>query len=356
MSPTPALIIAAAKQEDGIGSLDDILQLEAQLQHLGIAPRHLYIDPLKTDWDAPEKPMHFRSGCAPIEALAAAKKLIEDGEAAVFISGEDFIKSGYSRDERLNKMAVYGDSPLTELYTELAHNFRLNHDLCEDQFKHLAQQLFENYKVSYRNALADDFDEQQLPDQRWHQPITGLFRGVDCANSLVDFSGRVLVCNQKTAQQLNVASESWLHVKAVGLSRLEGDGPEHINTIASYDHLRDAYDAACDEANMDFAQTFKAGNALLETYTCYPVVPMAFLLVSGLVDVAQDIPEFLEQHSITITGGMNLARGAWNNPALNALITMHHRLNDGPETIGLVHGNGGLGYRQGVAIVERFQP
>ena len=80
---------------------------------------------------------------------------------------------------------------------------------------------------------------------------------------------------------------------------------------------------------------------------------MAFLLVSGLVEVLEDIPDFLAEHSITITGGMNLARAAWNNPTLNALVLMHHRLCDGPEKLGLIHGNGGLGYRQGVAIVER---
>ncbi len=50
---------------------------------------------------------------------------------------------------------------------------------------------------------------------------------------------------------------------------------------------------------------------------------------------------------------MNLAKGAWNNPALNALVVMYQRLLEGEEAIGLVHGNGGLGYRQGVAIVGR---
>ena len=83
---------------------------------------------------------------------------------------------------------------------------------------------------------------------------------------------------------------------------------------------------------------------------------MAFLLVSGLVDILDDIPDFLSKYSITITGGMNLARGAWNNPALNALVLMHQRLCDGPEKLGLIHGNGGLGYRQGIAIVERAEP
>lgn len=356
MTHTPAYIIAAAKQEDGIGSLDHVMHLESLILDLGFTPEHLYIDPLKTDWDAPEKANHFRSGCAPIEALSAAKQLIENGAPAVFISGEDFIKTGYSRDERLKKMSVYGEqAPLTELYTELSHSFRQNHDLDETQFMDFAKHLFENYKVSYRNALAQNFSEQLLPSERWHQPITSLFRGVDCANPLVDFSGRILITRADVAQQLNIPKTEWLHVKAVGLSRLDADGPDHIEKIATYDHLKQAYESACAEANMDFASTFKAGNALLETYTCYPVVPMAFLLISGLVDITENIPEFLQEHSITITGGMNLARGAWNNPALNALIAMHHRLNDGPETIGLIHGNGGLGYRQGVAIVKRYQ-
>ena len=251
-------------------------------------------------------------------------------------------------------MAVYGDKyPLTELYTELAHNFRQKHDLEESHFIDLAKHLFENYKASYRNALADNFKEHLLPGERWHQPITGLFRGVDCANPLVDFSGRLIITSAEVADKLNIPNKQWLEIKAVGLSRLESDGPEHIEQIAQYTHLQSAYDDACREADVDFPKVFKNGNALLETYTCYPVVPIAFLLISGLVDIAQNIPQFLKEHSITITGGMNLARGAWNNPALNALITMHHRLIEGPEDIGLIHGNGGLGYRQGVAIVSR---
>lgn len=356
MHTTSAYIVAAAKQEDGMGSLDHVMAYETQLLEQGIQTQHLYIDPLKTDWNAPERNNHFRSGCAPIEALAEAKRLIETGESAVLISGEDFIKSDYSRDERLKKMAVYGDDfPLTDLYTELAKRFSQNHSLDPDVFKHCAHALFENYKVSYRNTLAEAFTEQHLPDPRWHAPITDLFRGIDCANPLVDFSGRILITNKETALSLNIPTVKWLTIKSVGLSRLEGDGPNHVDTIATYEHLRDAYDTACLEAQLNFAQEFKQGHALLEAYTCYPVVPMAFLLISGLVDVAHNIPAFLSQHSITITGGMNLARGAWNNPALNALIAMHHRLSDGPEKIGLIHGNGGLGYRQGVAIVERYQ-
>lgn len=354
MNTPSAFIIGAAKEQDKEGSLEQVLLLESQLLQQGITPKYLVIEPLKADWHSPEKEYHFKSGCAPIEALAEAKRLIENGEAAVVISGEDHIKTGYSREERLSKMAVYGESyPLTQAYTELAHAFRDNHAITKQQFKAFSKALFENYQVSFRNALSDTFTPELLPDLRWHKPLTDLFRGVDCANPMVDFSGRLLITRADVAEQLGVDKSQWLQVKAVGLSRLDGDGKDYLTDISQYQHLKEAYQLACDEAKIDFVRLFKSGEALLETYTCYPVVPMAFILVSGLVEVLEDIPDFLAQHSITITGGMNLAKAAWNNPALNALVLMHHRLCDGPEKIGLIHGNGGLGYRQGVAIVER---
>jgi len=349
-----AFIISAAKKQDEVGSLEQVLLLESQLLQRGITPKYLVIEPLQTDWHSPEKEHHFRSGCAPIEALATAKKLIENGEVAVVISGEDHIKTGYSREKRLSKMAVYGQSyPLTQAYTDLAHAFSEYHTITEQQFKAFSSALFENYQISFRNALSDTFTPELLPDLRWHKPITDLFRGIDCANPMVDFSGRLLLTRADIAEQLGVDKSQWLKVKAVGLSRLDGDGKGFLTDISRYEHLQQAYQQACDEANIDFVHLFKGGDALLETYTCYPVVPMAFLLVSGLVDVLEDIPDFLAEHSITITGGMNLAKAAWNNPALNALVLMHHRLCNGQEKFGLIHGNGGLGYRQGIAIVER---
>ena len=354
MKTESAFIIGAAKQEDEVGSLEQVLLLESQLSHQGITPKHLVIESLKADWHCPEKEHHFRSGCAPIEALAEAKKLIENGEAAVVISGEDLIKTGYSREERLSKMAVYGQNyPLTQAYTDLACAFSKNNHITKQQFKEFSSALFENYQMSFRDALSDGFTSELMPDSRWYKPITGLFRGVDCANPMVDFSGRLLITRADIAEQLGVDKSQWLKVKAVGVCRLDGDGQNFITEIARYEHLQQAYQQACTEANIDFVQLFKDRGALLETYTCYPVVPMAFLLASGLVDVLEDIPDFLAEHSITITGGMNLARAAWNNPALNALVVMHKRLSEGPEKLGLIHGNGGLGYRQGIAIVER---
>ena len=63
-----------------------------------------------------------------------------------------------------------------------------------------------------------------------------------------------------------------------------------------------------------------------------------------------------DRFEITVTSGMNLGCAAWNNPALTALIVMVRGLTEGPIALGAVHGNGGLGYRQGVALLARIEP
>ncbi len=349
-----ALIISAAKTIDSQGSQQHCLALEQRIQAKGFDIKHLIIEPLSADWHSPEKDGHFRSGCAPIEALSKAKALIDTGAEAVVISGEDHIKSGYSRNERLEQMAVYGTQyPLTEAYNELATHFITRQKSTEDEFRRIAHALFENYQLSYRNTLSDRFTAEQLPDDRWYKPITPLFRGVDCANPLVDFSGRMLICSERLAQLLNIPKHEQIEVKAVELGRLEGDGRDYIEKISEYAHLKSAYKQCCETASVDFTEQFRQGGALLEVYTCYPVVPMAFLLASELVNRLEEIPKFLSEHTITVTGGMNLARAPWNNPALNGLISMYHQLCSSTETYGMVHGNGGLGYRQGVALVAK---
>ena len=62
---------------------------------------------------------------------------------------------------------------------------------------------------------------------------------------------------------------------------------------------------------------------------------------------------WLQQHSLTLKGGMNLNRAPWNLPALRALIEMTQALQTSEQTLGGVHGNGGLGYKQGFAILRR---
>jgi len=348
-----AFIIAADKVTNGCGSLDHSQALEQKIQQLGVKIETLSIDPLRADWHRPEEVDSFRSGCAPIEALAEALLRIQHGAQAVVIHGQDHIKSDYSRAERQQMMAVYGDDyPLTEAYTELAFEFIQQQGISEETFKIYAAQLFENHIRSYLSNSTGTQEEHSLPGERWYKPVTELFRGVDCANPVVDFCGRLLICNEALLAQLGIDKAEASEVKSVGLGRLAEDGRTQIKTIAAYGHMQSAYEQACRDANIDFSKALHAGDALLDTYTCYPVVPMAFLLRSGLIEQLSELPEFLQRVDITVTGGMNLARGAWNNPALNGLISMHQRLLNSKQTVGLVHGNGGLGYRQGVAILS----
>ncbi|RTE66621.1 hypothetical protein EH243_05935 [Amphritea opalescens] len=353
---TQALIIASAKTVDNHGSLQHCLTQEATLKQQGLRITELVIDPLSTPWHSKLLPNHYRSGCGPIEALADAKLLINSGATdAIVISGADNLRSGYDRQQRLDLMAVYGnDYPLTQAYNELAEQFILRHNSSPEQFRQLADDLFENYKRRYQSLTTEL--STQLPDERWYNLITPLFRGVDCANPLIDFSGRLLIGNPAAAKALNISPQDSIEVAAAGLGCLPGDGKDYIEQIASYDHLEKAYQSACQQAGIDFAQQFRDGHALLEVYTCYPVVPIAFLLASGLVDNLAQLPAFLEQHLITITGGMNLAKGPWNNPALNNLIEMHQQLLASANCqLGAVHGNGGLGYKQGVAILKKVE-
>lgn len=347
---TQAYLVAAAKETDGNGSLAPVERHLERLKQRNIEVPELSIEPLSADWHTPEAADRFRSGCGPIEALAEACKLLADGASAVVIRGKDMIKTGYPRDERLQKMAIYGDDyPLTQGYDEVAQQFIQYQQSDAEQFKSVASALFENYQRTY----SAENPEATPPGERWFEPLTSLFRGVDCANPIIDFHGALLICDAATADQLEIPSQQRLKIRGIGLGRLPDDGKEQIPDIARYDHLQEAYQAGCNQAGINFTDSFKRGDALLDTYTCYPVVPMAFLLNSGMVSSLEEIPGFLAQYPITVTGGMNLARAPWNNPALNGLISMYTKLCEGDITLGAVHGNGGLGYRQGIAILER---
>ncbi len=343
------LIVAAGKTADGEGCLQRVTELEQKLSQIGLPPHELVIEPLSTGWHTPLQADHFRSGCAPIEALARAKQLIETGTAAVLIRGEDNLKSGYSREQRHQMMAIYGEAyPITQAYDDLAQEFARREGVDAETFRDYCQRLYSNYELSYRNVM----QQPAKQDQRWFQPLTSLFRGVDCANPLVDFHGRMLLCSVETAQFLGIPDAQTVEVTGVGLGFLEQDGPEQLQQIADYAHLAEAWQQAEQQAGGGFRRKFHNGDALLESYTCYPVVPMALLLKSGLIEQLDQLPDFTRQYAVTVTGGMNLAKGPWNNPALNGLISMYQALLSSGAQLGAVHGNGGLGYRQGVAMLE----
>lgn len=339
-----SFIVAAAREVDGAGSLAPV---EERWKELGEQGRlvELTIDPLAAGWDTPVAPNHFRSGCAPIDALAHADRLVRAGGAdAVLIRGEDDLRAQYGRDRAAlaRQMAIYGDEcSIPEAYTRLAHAFSRRHGLSTDGFKNLAAALFENYI-----RTAERSEAYRAPKPAAFEMVTDLFRKVDCANPVVDFSGALIVASK------SFAGDGAIEILAVETAQASGDGPDNVAELARYDHLKAACEAAYARAGIDLPREFLAGRALLEAYTCFPVAPLGFLLASGIVHDLHEVPALLAAHEITVTGGMNLARAAWNNPALNALVVMCERLAGGDVRLGAVHGNGGLGYRQGLALLR----
>ncbi|BBB29191.1 hypothetical protein [Neptunomonas japonica] len=365
MTASTVNIIAAYAKIDQ----DNSEQLQQKIAHyqssvdaitaLGITPTQLTIEPLSTDWHSELQPNHFRSGCAPIMALEHAQQLISQGHQAVIIRGDDAVKSGYQREERHQLMSVYADDySIAQLYNDLADEFIKYHNISDTKFLELAEALFTNHSRSHYIAKQQQRAHFPTPDTKWFNHVTKLFRGVDCANPLVDFSGRLLLCSEALTQQLNIDKNHTVSVSGVGLGLLDIDEKQQLPLIARYEHLSHAYQQACLQADVDLNSLIAKDKVLMEIYTCYPVVPLAFLVSSGLIKSLNDASAFISQHLMTITGGMNLARAPWNNPALNGLIEMYHLLNSktasssGKNQYGLVHGNGGLGYRQGVAILE----
>jgi len=348
---TPVLF-AAGKTVDHTGDLSPIGRAEEKLNTSGAETVLLRIDPLSQGWNTPLDEGHFRSGCAPVEALSAACVLLRCGECdAVVIKGTDDIKTEYKnrQDKRRDLMNIYGGTcPLPEAYTRLAYAFIDTVNTTPEAFKKTARDLYDNYR---RTAVKNN--TYRRPDERWFGYITELFRGVDCANPLLDFSAGLVVGTPEAADLCRVPGKNRVGVLGVGLGETSGDGPGHINEIASFRHLSSAWNGACSQAGVDFRSLFFQGRALLEAYTCYPVVPMAFLLASGIAGSFDEISNILKNHDITITGGLNIARAPWNNPALNALVCMYECLCSSKERIGAVHGNGGLGYKQGVALIGK---
>ncbi len=349
---TSAVIIAAEKAIDGQGEMSEVANLQQRIQSLGVSPEPLFIDPLSTGWNSPIQPNHFRSGCAPIAALQRAHYLITvDGADAVLVSGNEPLKTGYSREQRLQLMSIYGeDYPLTQAYDELADRFIGKQKISTDMFLRCRDGLFENYQRTYVDLHVEGVGA--LPEARWFEPLTANFRGVDCANPLIDFQGKVLLVSDRLADRLAIDNSKRIVLAGVQVQRTAGDGQQYIEEISSFNHLRQAYQDCCEQAQVDFVSLFKARKALLEVYSCYPVVPMAFMLASRLISCLPELPELLKQYAVTVSGGMNLAKAPWNNAALSGLISLCQELKTGPQKVALLHGNGGLGYRQGVAILK----
>ncbi len=350
MKPSDCFIVAASEIIDGSGNLEETNRLRDLIQRHGLKQHELKIAPLKMGWREPIPPHYLRGGASGIVALNLAKAALENAACdAAIISGRDFIRTEFAADKaaRNRLMAAYGDDLVT-VYTKLAHAFIVHHGLSPEVFKKTAALLFENYYRTW-NRL---HPASARPMDKWFTPVSDLFRGVDCANPSVDYEGCLVLMTTRAADTCQIPPSHRVSVMAAQTAEACADESENIPKVAAYDHLAKAVKAAEAEAGISLARAFLDGAAWLDVYTCYPVVPMAFLLKSGIAPDFDAIPALLEKHDITITGGLNLAKAPWSNTALSSTIQMTRLLrSDRSRTVGILHGNSGFGYQQGVAVL-----
>lgn len=338
-------IIAADRIIDGEGHHTRSNELIHRAQKLGLKTASLEIAPLSEPWNKDLSDNCFKSGASAMDALERARSILNSKEASiVIIRGKDYLRSEYSRIERENYMNLYDGkySPL-DGYNELVVPFIQYHGISEEQFLEIRDALFENYSRTWKGAL---------PEDRWFRPITKFFRGVDCANPNIDYSGQLIITTEDHANTLQIPENEKVSILGNAFTRLAIDGFESIPHIAPYNHLEEVIDRALNEAQTDFQAEYFKGRALLEVYSCYPVVPVALLLKLRLVRNVNQFHEFLKKHEVTVTGGLNLGKAPWNLTSLNFLIAMRDRLiNSQNHKYGLVHGNGSLGNQQGITIL-----
>ncbi|MFZ4714973.1 MAG: hypothetical protein ACOYL6_14735 [Bacteriovoracaceae bacterium] len=345
------LLIAGDRIVDGKGTFSETQKIMTKAQKKGLSMTTLEIVTLAKRWEDKLNPLEFKSGASAMAALEKAKKLLKEKKTdLVIIKGSDYLKTGYEKGARENFLKLYQKkySPL-DGYDRLVPLFLKLHHVTEKDYVEIRNALFENYIRTWKKIDA----QNMLPDERWFKPLSKYFRGVDCANPNIDYSGQIILTTQKIADTLRIPKKSQITILGNAFTKLSVDGFESLPKIAPYQHLKRTLNKALNEAKVDFKTEFLQGRALLDAYTCYPVVPMALILKLGLVKKMHEIPEFLQNYEITVTGGLNLGKAPWSLTALNSIIVMRERLLSSKKShLGLVHGNGSLGNQQGITILQ----
>lgn len=334
---------------------------------------YFFIDPLLKSFEAAnefyfsvfecetiEKINTYKSGASPIQALTDAKEVLDHGlYDAVFIFGHEPLltnKRLYGKEEITKAMNIFEEHSIMRCYNEMAHHLSRELGISKQEFTLICDQLFTNYQKTYSQNTNKEASMDRGKFLVEHQ--ADLFKLTDCANPNIDFSGGIILTNENTANDLNISKDARVQLAGVSYSMIEGS-PENIDKIVGkkgnlFPHLRYALSQAQSQSEINIIEQLSRKNLHLEVYTCYPPIPIGFLITTGILKDIKDLPQLLEEHEITITGGMSLARAPWNNPALNAIIDMYQKLKSSKqESYGLVHGNGGIGEIQGVAILAK---
>lgn len=343
-------IVAANKKTDGHGHLQQTQSLHRKAKDLNFKIKEYHIASFSLGWNTTLPATHFKSACSPLEVLLKTQSLFQNSEAdIVFLKGKDFIKSDFKNNKaaRQKLMEVYGTTTILEAYDQVADSFFKDFQLSQDTFDDICEMLFENYWQTW----IQKHPEATHPHEKWLQKVSKNFRGVDCANPNTDFAGEICICTEESANALAIPDDERIQVSGVSLVKRCSDSLANIPKFTDYGHITEAFDQACEQARIDFHNVFQQGKALLEVYTCYPIVPIAFLLRAGFVKNFDDMPSFLKTHHITFTGGLNLNKAPWNNTTLSAIIDAFELLKTQTTNVIGIHSNGAIGNQQGFLIL-----
>ncbi len=328
---------------------------------------------LKDEYNLPEKSVQYHgyqgkgymSGNAPLLALHDACKQIQAGDLDfAIVAGYEPLGKGYHGKKPLERMAkIYGPS-LVKLgltiplgYTLLAEAFCKHNKITEPDFLELAKEVNEN--------LLKTANQSKYPTQETKEggkKITNLFTARDCAFPWIDFAGGIILASEAAVKRLKgVDLKDKIYVSGIACSQISTSqrravgylSPAYAKRVATFLHLKWALSDACKQAGINKERLLDE-TAVMEAYTCYPVIPLALLSEIS----PRTIKDTLDKISpLTVTGGMHYAGAPWCNPALNGLIAVHEKLlNEKGKEIGLVHGNGGTGEYQGICILRKGNP
>ncbi|MCW8801513.1 MAG: hypothetical protein OQK71_11345, partial [Desulfobacter sp.] len=156
----------------------------------------------------------YKTGAGPIQAMTDAGELIKnDLYDAIFIFGHEPLLSdtrNYGRETIKKAMEIFEDVSLIECYDLLARQLCRETDISNDEFRELADSLFNNYSRTFRNKSGTPLDSSR--GKILHDLGTDLFCLTDCANPNIDFAGGLIVANNRTADQLKIPKDRRVQV------------------------------------------------------------------------------------------------------------------------------------------------
>ena len=292
----------------------------------------------------------FSSGEGPGEAISATKKQIENRliDGALIIS-DDRLKS----DQILNPqgyvtdfMKIYQGRAVVHEYTKFTH-FLMNHlNISEAELRVFSDAAAENSRRAYIEFFGKEPKRNPEKDKI---PITDLFTRADCTNPYMDFSGAMLVGNQKLEKEYGL--ENRTHI--LGANHVSNYSLD-IAKLVHYTHLSKAYFNTCEQTGISFKKLFVDLNperrVLFNAYTCFPNQTAISLRATNLVEHREGFVPFLEKYLITVGGDMHDRRSPWNAHTHEVGIDLFNLIESGKTDLGTIIYNGGASKEQGVAI------